>query len=80
MRPAASPEEIRTAHKALVWLLDPARQNSPEERQAAKQKVQRVEAMAATLLDPQARRTYDAGLARAREAGAPSATRDPITN
>jgi hypothetical protein len=62
IRADASPEEIRKAHHGLTRLLHPDRQPSKELRHLATTQMQRINEIAATLLDPASRSRYDASL------------------
>jgi len=62
LAPDAPDEDIRKAHRTLSKLLHPDLQRDPAAREAAELQMRRINAMVATLLDPQRRREYDASL------------------
>ena len=59
---AASPDEIRKAHRTFSRLLHPDQQTDESLRQAAELQMRRLNSVVDLLLDPQQRRKYDDGL------------------
>jgi curved DNA-binding protein CbpA len=57
--PDASPDEIRTAFRALVRLFHPDRQTDPQLRDIAEKQMRKLNRVYAVLSDPERRRRYD---------------------
>lgn len=79
VRPAASAQEIRSAHRRLVHAVHPDRhvQASPAERRLAERRMREINVAWHTLSDPGRRRTYDAG--RVTAAPSPRPPQPPRT-
>src|SRR5690349_15633797 len=64
LTPAASPEDIRQAHRIVAKLLHPDQHTDPALRLAAEAQMRRLNAMVDLLLDPEERLRYDRELVR----------------